>query len=51
MARLEIYIVRGFHPSQSKHAWSEYRLSGGCRRKHWIETLISKLIFDAFNFT
>ena len=48
-----LFVVFIRHSQNIRHhnALSDYRLYGGRHRKHWIETLISKLIFDAFNFT
>ena len=48
LARLEIYIVHDFHPSQSKHLtsqyeWSEYKLYIG---RTSLKTLDLKLIFN-----
>ena len=53
LALLKRYIFCGFHPSRSKHATSQYsgpiQTSLRIRRKHWIETPISKLIFNPFH--
>ena len=36
---------------QRHNAVGEYKLYSGRRRKHWIETSFSKLIFNPFSFT
>ena len=43
MAILEIFFIRHSQNMQRHNTKDEYKPHGGRRRKHWIETPISKL--------
>ena len=48
---LFVAFIRHSQNIRCHNALREFKLYGGCHRKHWIETSISKLIFNMFSFT
>ena len=49
--KLFVVYIRHSQNTQHHNDLSQYRLYGEHCLKHWIETAISKLIFNPFNFT